>query len=132
MNSVLILGGYGNFGARITTALVKENIPVIIAGRNPDKAAALYRKLQNEGVATGLSMAIFDAHTELKKQLTTLQPAVVINTIGPFQSEDYSIPKICIQHNAHYIDLADARDFVTGITTLDSLAKEKKNLAVSG
>jgi hypothetical protein len=56
----------------------------------------------------------------------------VINTIGPFQTADYSIPTLCIQHKVHYIDLADARDFVTGITCLDALAKENNVLVVSG
>ena len=37
MNDILILGGYGNFGKRIATALVKDGIGIIIAGRNAVK-----------------------------------------------------------------------------------------------
>jgi len=129
MNQVLILGGYGNFGARIAAALVKDNISIIIAGRERQKAEALCNQL---GARNAITIAIFDANKGLDKQLAILKPTVVINTIGPFQTADYSIAKICIQHNIHYIDLADARDFVTGITCLDSLAKEKNVLVVSG
>jgi len=35
---VLILGGYGNFGQRITHALVKTDVAIIIAGRQQQKA----------------------------------------------------------------------------------------------
>jgi saccharopine dehydrogenase-like NADP-dependent oxidoreductase len=127
MHSVLILGGYGNFGSRIAAALVKDNIPVIIAGRDQQKAQALCDRLK-----TSCTFAIFDANKTLSQQLDVLKPTVVINTIGPFQTADYSIAKTCIQHHVHYIDLADARDFVTGITDLDVEAKNNNVLVVSG
>ena len=41
MRKVLVLGGYGNFGRRISEALLKANIPVTIAGHNIDKANSL-------------------------------------------------------------------------------------------
>lgn len=132
MNEVLILGGYGNFGSRIAAALVKNNVAVIIAGRERQKAEILRNKLSKDATENSITIAVFDANEELGKQLNILKPSVVINTIGPFQTADYSIAKTCIQHNIHYIDLADARDFVTGISCLDSLAKENNVLVVSG
>lgn len=132
MNQVLILGGYGNFGSRIATALVKNNISIIIAGRELQKAETLRNKLKQNTVETMITVAAFDANKELDKQLDLLKPIVVINTIGPFQTTDYSIANRCIQHGVHYIDLADAREFVTGITSLDSLAKKNNVLVVSG
>lgn len=132
MNQVLILGGYGNFGSRIAAALVKDNISIIIAGRERQKAKSLANKLNKDAAENIISIAAFDANQELSKQLDLLKPAIVINTIGPFQTADYSIAKTCIQHDIHYIDLADARDFVTGITCLHSLAKENNVLVVSG
>jgi hypothetical protein len=132
MNQVLILGGYGNFGSRIATALVKENISIIIAGRELKKAETLRNKLKQDAAENMITVAAFDANKELGKQLELLKPIIVINTIGPFQTTDYFIAKTCIQHNVHYIDLADARDFVTGITCLDSLAKKNNVLVVSG
>lgn len=132
MNQVLILGGYGNFGSRIATALVKDNIPIILVGRERQKAEALHNKLKKSNAENLMSVAIFDANKELNKQLNILKPTVVINTIGPFQTANYSIAKTCIQNHIHYIDLADARDFVSGITRLDSLAKKNNVLIVSG
>lgn len=132
MNQVLILGGYGNFGSRIATALVKDNISIIIAGRELQKAEALRNKLKQDAAENMIEVAAFDANKELDKQLDILKPTIVINTIGPFQTADYAIAKTCILHKVHYIDLADARDFVTGITCLDSLAKENNVIVVSG
>jgi hypothetical protein len=132
MNQVLILGGYGNFGSRIAAALVKDNISIIIAGRESQKAETLRNKLKQDAAETLITVAAFDANVDLDKQLELLKPIVVINTIGPFQTTDYSIAKTCIQHHIHYIDLADARAFVVGISSLDSWAKEKNVLVVSG
>lgn len=132
MNQVLILGGYGNFGSRIAAALIKDNISIIIAGRELQKAEALRNKLIKDRTNNFISIAIFDANKELDKQLAILQPTIVINTIGPFQTADYSIANTCIQHGIHYIDLADARDFVTNINRLDSSAKINNVLVVSG
>lgn len=132
MKSILILGGYGNFGSRIAAALVKANIPIIISGRDLDKAESLAKTLKRNANDKLTSVASFDANQELDQNLAMLKPTVVINTIGPFQAADYSIPTKCIQQGIHYIDLADAREYVTGITCLDSLAKEKHALAVSG
>jgi hypothetical protein len=129
---VLILGGYGNFGQRIAHALVKAHIPVIIAGRHQDAADKLARSIKQTYPDASIEISIFDIQTQLDVQLKKLTPLVVINTCGPFQTCDYSIPKICIANHVHYIDLADARDFVTDISILDSDAKANDVLVVSG
>lgn len=131
MNQVLILGGYGNFGTRIATSLVRNNIAIIIAGRDKQKAQQLYNQLKPHAT-NHIAIAIFDANKELDKQLDLLKPTIVINTIGPFQTADYSIIKTCIQHQVHYIDLADARDFVVNVSSLDSLAKENNVSVICG
>lgn len=128
MQPVLILGGYGNFGKRIAHALVKADVPVIIAGRNQQKAETLKKELNSSLVET----ACFDAFNELDAALQHLTPSVVINTCGPFQTSDYTIAECCIQHGVHYIDLADGREFVTGITALDIKAKAKNVSVISG
>ena len=132
MNKVLILGGYGNFGKRIATALVKSSVPIIIAGRNTDKAAELSSLLKNNHPHCNIEQAVFDAKTELAEWLQQLKPAVVINTVGPFQTSNYDIAETCIEHKVHYIDLADGRDFVVSIADLDSKAREAGVAVISG
>jgi hypothetical protein len=124
---VLILGGYGNFGKRIASALAKANVPVIIAGRDMHKADRLRRNIGDRAEAVS-----FDANTELAQQLAQLQPCAVINTCGPFQTADYRIARTCISKSVHYIDLADGRDFVGGISALDAEAKTAGVCLISG
>jgi len=124
---VLILGGYGNFGKRIAEALAQDNIPIIIAGRNEAKAKALAAALPGPG-----KTAIFDIRTDLNDQLAAYRPSVVINTCGPFQDADYAVAEACIAHGIHYIDLADGRDFVAGINTLNTDALSAGVSVVAG
>ena len=125
---VLILGGYGNFGKRIAAALANAGIPIIVAGRDKAKAEAFICSLPEQSA----TIACFDVHRDLDTQLQRLKPAVVINTCGPFQNSDYAVAQSCIRRGIHYIDLADGRDFVTGITMLDQAAKEKSVAVISG
>ncbi len=131
-NKVLILGGYGNFGKRIATALAKDGIAIIIAGRDEEKAKNLHSLLQEKYPNSNIEIAIFDAAKNLSSQLEKLAAAVVINTAGPFQNANYDIAKTCINHGINYIDLADGRDFVREISTLDDAAKKSGSLVISG
>jgi hypothetical protein len=124
----LILGGYGNFGKRIAELLTRKGVAVVIAGRDAAKAEAAARTLP----AQLTEHAAFDAKSDLAKHLVLLKPGVVINTCGPFQNSDYGIAETCIAGAVHYIDLADGRDFVTGITTLDAAAKKQNVAVISG
>ncbi|MCE3255754.1 MAG: hypothetical protein K0R25_1248 [Rickettsiaceae bacterium] len=132
MKKILILGGYGNFGNRIATALAKANIAIIIAGRDQNKAKKLAQNLTRIYPNSHIEIAIFDVKKELAEQLKKLNPTLVINTAGPFQNSDYNIAEICIGYAIHYIDLADGRDFVCGISKLDEKAKQAQTLVISG
>lgn len=128
MTSILILGGYGNFGKRIAQALTNKGLAVIIAGRSLDKASAFSATLP-----VGLAYpAAIDISLDICPALRQLAPSVVINTCGPFQNSDYSVANACIACGVHYIDLADGRDFVTGITSLDPAAKTAGVAIISG
>lgn len=127
-DKVLILGGYGNFGKRIAEALTRSGVPVIIAGRDAARADACAADLP-AGLAEAAS---FDARQMLGEQLTRLRPGVVVNTCGPFQTSTYDIAECCIEASVHYIDLADGRDFVTGISALEGRARAKGVAVVSG
>lgn len=125
---VLILGGYGNFGKRIAHLLTRAGVAVIVAGRNGAKAQALAKALPPQLAAA----AAFDVGTDLAHQLESLRPKVVINTCGPFQNAEYGVARACIAGGIPYIDLADGRDFVTGITQLDAEAKKQNVAVISG
>lgn len=132
LSKVLILGGYGNFGKRIADALLRSGVRVIIAGRSEDKAKAMLAALRQKYPDVALDYAVLDVERNLLGQLHALKPAVVVNTCGPFQLKRYDVAEACIAANVHYIDLADGREFVTGITALDAAAKAAGVRVISG
>jgi saccharopine dehydrogenase-like NADP-dependent oxidoreductase len=130
---VVVLGGYGNFGKRIVENLTSiEDISILIAGRNLNKSSALVKSLASTSVAVLEPLVIDIFADSFEEQLANLSPYLVIHTSGPFQGQDYRVPKACIECGAHYIDLADDRRFVCDIKELDTQAKEKGVLIVSG
>jgi len=131
-DKILILGGYGNFGKLISKSLARSNIDIIIAGRNIEKATKQKDHIINSHPNSNVEISIFDAEKEIDLQLAILSPKVVINTCGPFQETDYKIAESCIKHKIHYIDLSDGRDYVTGITELNTAAKHNNVQIVSG
>lgn len=133
IKTVLILGGYGNFGKRISEYLSKlPAIKVLISGRSLAKAQSLASLLQKQSTTeiTAIQLDIFS--TSFREQLEKLSPDIVIHTCGPFQNQDYSIPKACIEIGAHYIDLSDDRKFTCNISSLDDAAKKNKLFIISG
>ncbi|MBI2234463.1 MAG: saccharopine dehydrogenase NADP-binding domain-containing protein [Micavibrio aeruginosavorus] len=127
---VLIIGGYGNFGSFICKKLARESdLQLIVAGRSRGKAENLIAGLD---AVNRPEAAAFDINSGLPESLAALKPDIVIHTSGPFQAQDYHVAKACIAQGCHYIDLADGRAFVGGITVLDEAARKKSVLVVSG
>jgi Saccharopine dehydrogenase NADP binding domain len=127
---VLIIGGYGHFGSHIARALANETcIQLLIGGRSPAKARPFIARLAatNPPEAVGL-----DISGNIAAALAEARPDIVIHTTGPFQSQSYAVAEACIAQGCHYIDLADARRFVAGISRYDREAKERNVLVVSG
>ena len=126
MKRVLIIGGYGNFGRFIAKRLAQCNIvKLIIAGRTLSRAQALANELKAEA-------AYIDINARLVETLSEIKPDIVIHTSGPFQSQGYDVAQACIDIGAHYIDLADCREFVSGISALDEKAKHAGVIVISG
>jgi saccharopine dehydrogenase-like NADP-dependent oxidoreductase len=131
---VLILGGYGNFGKRISMSLARDHrIAVLIAGRNSVKANALARTIAGDipnSTARGYPLDIESA--EFATRLRNSGARLVIHTSGPFQGQDYRVALACIEAGIDYIDLADDRRFVSSISQLAGQAREKEVLVISG
>jgi saccharopine dehydrogenase-like NADP-dependent oxidoreductase len=129
-HTILVLGGYGFFGARICAALAANKaIRLIIAGRDIGQAKALALRL---GLGDDSAQAIDAGASGLAARLTALQVDTVIYTAGPFQGQDYTVARAAIDAGANYIDLADGRDFVAGIGRLNEEAKARGVFVTSG
>jgi hypothetical protein len=127
---VLILGGYGNFGSYIARRLAADpNVALVIGGRSYDKARALVAGLDAANPAEALAL---DVAGDLAGALAAARPDLVIHTVGPFQEQSYRVAEACIAADAHYLDLADARGFVTGIGALDERARAAGVAVIAG
>lgn len=130
MHNILVLGGYGFFGKRISAALAGDaTIRVFIAGRDIKQAAAAAAELK-----LPIDQAVgVDAYAPgFVEKLIELRIDTLIHTAGPFQNQDYAIPRAAIKAGCNYVDLADARDFVAGINMLDPAARERGVTVISG
>src|SRR5690606_9750057 len=84
----LVLGGYGNFGARISRALAADvDIDLLVAGRDAARARRFADTLDGRAgaVAVDCNAPGFD------QALAALDVDLVIHTAGPFQEQSYAV-----------------------------------------
>jgi saccharopine dehydrogenase-like NADP-dependent oxidoreductase len=126
----IVLGGYGNFGARICRALAgNPNIELVVAGRSVERAAEFAAEL---GHGAG-SMRIDLSQSDLTSTLSNAKAELIIHTAGPFQQQGYAVPLAVAQAGAHYIDLADGRRFVCDFPlAMDAAFRDAGKLAITG
>lgn len=124
----IVLGGYGNFGARICRALARDGFEVLAAGRNPEQGH------RDAGFDAAIGKAGLDiSDVDFERRLAELQPGCVIHCVGPFQGQGYQVAKAALRAGSHYMDLADGRAFVAGFSgELDAAARAAGRLAVTG
>ena len=126
---VMVLGGYGNFGARISRALAGDDrLQLMVAGRDGQRAAAFAATLPGaQGVAVDMRSARF------AQSLQDLGVGLLIHTAGPFQGQDYAVAHACAKAGVHYIDLADGRRFVCDFSrALHAAFEDTGRIAITG
>ena len=130
---ILVLGGYGIFGGKISTALAKDSrIRVIVAGRSRQKGEN-FAAIQKRRDGVELDSAALDiTESGLARSIARTGAKLVIHSCGPFQGQNYDVAEACIESGINYIDLADDRSFVKGFEKLDSKAKDSNIFAISG
>ena len=131
---IIVLGGYGHFGARICRGLARNSgAELIVAGRRRARADALVRTLRQIYPARTIRSAVLDrSAASFERDLGALGPTIVVHAAGPYQSQDYRVAEACIQHGSHYVDLADGRGFVSEFSQLDAAARRSGVLLVTG
>jgi hypothetical protein len=112
---VVVIGGLGNFGARICRALEDSaGIEVIASSRS-----------------AGARLDI--GSDEFAGDLRKLTPGIVIHCAGPFQGQGYRVAAASLAAEAHYLDLADGRQFVARFREQnDASARAADRIALSG
>jgi Saccharopine dehydrogenase NADP binding domain len=121
---VVVVGGFGNFGARICRRLALESgIDVVATGRQARDQA------QGGVHAEHLDME----SSSFASDLAALRPGIVIHCAGPFQGQGYEVAAATLDCGAHYLDLADGRAFVARFAVaLDERARAVGRAAITG
>ncbi len=131
--TVLILGGYGTFGGRLARRLAgTPRLSLIVAGRSATKAAAFVASLSDQA---GIRTTALDRTGDLASALGSLRPDILVDATGPFQTggkDRYRVVEACLAIGIHYLDLADALEFVLGIRDFDSIAHARSLIVLSG
>lgn len=128
---VLLLGGYGNFGGTLARSLAPDpHLRLLVAGRSRAKAERFIAGLDSANSPEAIALDLDGA--DVAAALVAAAPDIVIHTVGPFQGQTYRVAEAAIAARAHYLDLADARAFVTGIAALDGAARAAGVAVLSG
>ncbi len=131
---ILVLGGYGNFGARVCRGLARLGVAdIIVAGRRLERARALAEDL-SRACSSGTigAVALDQSAVGFAERLSECRPAVVVHAAGPFQTQAYDVALACLACGSHYVDLADSRRFVADFARLNDEALRRNVLLVSG
>lgn len=122
---VVVIGGLGNFGARICRRLAHESGFEIFATS---------RQRSDNGMPRSIETAVLDIDSRtFAADLKSLQPALVIHCAGPFQGQDHRVALASLACGANYIDIADGRNFVAGfVSAVGSAAERAERFAITG
>jgi saccharopine dehydrogenase-like NADP-dependent oxidoreductase len=131
--SVLVVGGSGVFGSHLCRRLARLGLfQIQIAGRNRDHAMALIAELNGIDPGCEPRFLFIDRSKVLMDEFKLLGIAAVVDAAGPFQDSSYRVAEAAIEAGVHYIDLADARAFVSGLGRLNQAAQAADVAILSG
>ena len=123
---VWILGGTGRSGRAIAAELVRRDVTPVLAGRDAARLA------EAAGQAGGGRTVVAASAEAMIVEIQRQQPAVVINTIGPFTTTAAAIAKACLPGGSHYVDLANDVAAVSATLGLDQAAATAGSTLVTG
>ena len=130
---ILIVGGYGTFGGRLVRLLADDaRLTALVAGRSLEKAQSLCADIDAKAK---LVPTAFDRARDARQQIATLKSDILVDASGPVQiygDNPYALVEACLAQRVHYIDLADAPDFVDGIAGFDAEASDAGIAILSG
>lgn len=122
---ILVLGGYGTLGRHVSRAVAA------IPGAECVIGARRAREARNAHAENGTVLTV-DVNEPSSLRRTLEGAYAVVNAIAPAHPRDYAVAETCVDMGIHYVDLAEARAHVDGISRLNRRAQQKNCLVVSG
>ncbi len=124
---ILLIGATGIFGSQLARGLATlADVELVLTSRRLAKAQAVALPLHAQAAA-------FDRDDDAAAFFARWRPWLVIDASGPFQGAGYGLPRAALAAGAHWIDLADARDYILGFgAALDAQARTAGLAAITG
>jgi len=129
---VLVIGAGGVFGSRLAEGLLRSGFEVVAAGRDRGRARAVTGRLLAGRPEAIVTTTILDTRTLTATHLAATGARIVVDAAGPFQGVEPTVVRAAIAAGLHYVDLADARDFVADFPALDAEARAAGVVALTG
>jgi saccharopine dehydrogenase-like protein len=124
---IVVLGGYGTFGARVSRALAARGHRIVVAGRDLDRARTLARSLgPDHGAAEADATDVGSCRRAIRGA------AVSAVCAGPFSTLGTTAAEAALAEGAHHVDIADDRGYVRRLRALDGAFAGAGRTAVFG
>lgn len=104
---VVVLGGYGVFGRQVCRSLARRGVPLVVVGRDADRAEAFARTLGREHRS-----AAGDATRPGSLARILVEGGVAVCAAGPFSRIGDDWLDACVTAGCHSVDIADDRAYV--------------------
>src|SRR5215212_5180692 len=129
---ILVVGGAGAFGQRFVDGLLATtDATVIVGGRTLHRQQGFVEKLRRIYGKDRVEAMRIDRNAAFAG-LQAAKAFCVVEAAGPFQGAEPHLARAAIAAGCHYVDLADARDFVMRFGALNGEARAAGVLAVTG
>jgi saccharopine dehydrogenase-like NADP-dependent oxidoreductase len=135
LRRIVLIGATGFFGRRLAQHLAAiDGIELVLTSRDEVRACSVAQAIGNKRPNAKIDAMAFDHDDPHRlERLVELSPWLVIDASGPFQSASYDLARAALDVGAHWIDLADARDYLIGFeAALDPIARRKGLVARAG
>lgn len=131
--TIVLIGATGTFGSRLASMAARiSGIDLVVTSRQLDKAQAFAHELGQQ-TGTPVRGLAYTHGADTAALLATSEPWLVIDAAGPFQHAGYDTARAAIDAGAHWIDLADAADYIQGFApALDERARRRGTVAATG
>ncbi|MCX7521383.1 hypothetical protein OSC27_03720 [Microbacterium sp. STN6] len=123
-NEIWVLGATGRTGARVASLLAGRDAPLVLVGRNQARLEPLAREL-------GARAVVAATPADMAAAIRRDGPAVVVNTVGPFQHTGSVIADAALEAG-HYCDIANDISTFTQLLGRDEAARRLGHTLVTG
>lgn len=131
--TVLVVGGTGAFGSRLVERLALScKCTILVAGRSRTKTAQWVALLASRQPCATVRAWVIDREQLTQQDLRAAGVKIVVDAAGPFQGQQPRLALTAIAAGCHFVDLADARDYVAAFPALQDAASNADVLAVCG